>query len=67
MLALDGSALRILLLRGKSWWADLRCGEKQSLPQTRLRFQKEMIGLDGRSGSEEWEDERESDGRRGEK
>lgn len=28
---------------------------KQSIPQTRVRFQKEMIGLEG--GSVEWKDE----------
>ena len=53
-------ALRILLvlvLEGKSWADLLHCGVKQSIPQTRLRFQKEMIGLEMSSEGEEMESE----------
>lgn len=37
-------------------WADV-WDQKQSIPQTRLRFQKEMIGLEAWSKSVEWDDE----------
>ena len=36
---------------------------KKSIPQTRLRLQKMMIGLEPESGEEEWEDEREDGGK----
>ncbi|CAF9924483.1 MAG: hypothetical protein ALECFALPRED_002776 [Alectoria fallacina] len=41
-------------------WHSHMYGEK-SIPQTRLRFEKTMIGLEVESGEEEWEDEREGD------
>ena len=44
----------------------LHCGVKQSIPQTRLRFQKEMIGLELSSEGEEMESEGdEVDGEKG--
>lgn len=36
--------------------------EIQSIPQTRLRFQKLMIGLEERGAGEEWVDEGEEGG-----
>lgn len=55
----DGSALRILVISTPRGRADgLMYGiVMQSIPQTRLRFQKEMIGLIDEFGSEEWKDE----------
>jgi len=41
--------------------------QKQSIPQTRLRFQKEMIRLETWSRSVEWEDEVEGGKRREDK
>ena len=44
----------------------LYCGVKQSIPQTRLRFQKKMIGLEMSSEGEEMESEGdEVDGEKG--
>jgi len=40
--------------------------EMQSIPQTRLRFQKLMVGLEERGAGEEWVDEgEEGDGGEG--
>ena len=38
---------------------------KKSIPQTRLRLQKIMIGLEAESGEEEWENETEGGGEKG--
>ena len=38
-------------------------GKKQSIPQTRLRLRKMMIGLELDSGGKEWEDETDDGGR----